>query len=119
MLKVAIVGCGGISRSHLNSWKQIPEAKIVGACDVEHPKPAPDVILRGMELLGSAPQETAYIGDTPIDAEAARRAGVHFIAVPTSNTEETLRAAGAKTICPSLRDLPGMILGGERKAAEQ
>ncbi|MDY3868726.1 MAG: HAD family hydrolase, partial [Pyramidobacter sp.] len=40
---------------------------IVGACDVEHPKPAPDVILRGMELLGSAPQETAYIGDTPID----------------------------------------------------
>ena len=34
MLKVAIVGCGGISRSHLNSWKQIPEAKIVGACDV-------------------------------------------------------------------------------------
>ena len=38
MLKVAIVGCGGISRSHLNSWKQIPEAKIVGACDVRAEK---------------------------------------------------------------------------------
>ncbi len=38
MLKVAIVGCGGISRSHLNSWKMIPEAKIVGACDVREEK---------------------------------------------------------------------------------
>lgn len=38
MLKVAIVGCGGISRSHLNSWKMIPEAKIVGACDIREEK---------------------------------------------------------------------------------
>ena len=33
--KVAIVGCGGISRAHGNAWKDLPEIDLVGACDVK------------------------------------------------------------------------------------
>ena len=29
MLKVGMLGMGGISRSHYTSWKQIPEAELV------------------------------------------------------------------------------------------
>lgn len=43
MLKVAIVGCGGISQSHLNSWEKIPEAKLVAACDIREEKLNPVV----------------------------------------------------------------------------
>ena len=34
MLKVGMLGMGGISRSHYTSWKQIPEAELVAVCDV-------------------------------------------------------------------------------------
>ncbi len=36
MLKVAMVGMGGISRSHRAAWKQIDEADIIAVCDVRH-----------------------------------------------------------------------------------
>lgn len=31
--RVAIVGCGGISRAHGDAWRNVPEIEIVGACD--------------------------------------------------------------------------------------
>ena len=33
--KVAIVGCGGISRAHGNASQHLPEIDFVGACDVK------------------------------------------------------------------------------------
>lgn len=43
MLKVCMVGCGGISRAHRNAWADIPEAKLVGACDIRKEKLDPVV----------------------------------------------------------------------------
>ncbi|MDO4739431.1 MAG: Gfo/Idh/MocA family oxidoreductase [Eubacteriales bacterium] len=34
MLKIGMVGMGGISRSHRAAWKQVEEAKIVCVCDI-------------------------------------------------------------------------------------
>lgn len=34
MLKVGLVGVGGISNAHINGWADIPEAKIVAMCDI-------------------------------------------------------------------------------------
>ena len=34
MLKVALLGIGGINEVHRNAWKQIPEAKVVCMCDI-------------------------------------------------------------------------------------
>ena len=44
-------------------------------------KPAPDVILRGMQALGVTPEETLMIGDAPSDMIAGKRAGVRTCAV--------------------------------------
>jgi len=44
-------------------------------------KPEPDVLLRAMEALGARPEETLMVGDSPVDVEAARRAGVRICAV--------------------------------------
>lgn len=54
---------------------------IVGAEDVVHHKPAPDALLRAMSLLRVEPREVLYAGDSLVDAEASRRAGVSFCAV--------------------------------------
>ena len=38
MLKVGMVGMGGISRSHTTSWAQIPEVKVTAVCDIRPEK---------------------------------------------------------------------------------
>ncbi len=44
-------------------------------------KPNPDVILRALDVLGAAPKDCLFIGDSVADMEAARRAGVRSCAV--------------------------------------
>ena len=33
-LRIGIIGCGGIARAHLNSYKQMPDVEIVAGCDL-------------------------------------------------------------------------------------
>lgn len=43
-------------------------------------KPCPDSITEAMKLLGALPQTTAYLGDTEVDAQTAKNAGIAFLA---------------------------------------
>lgn len=43
--------------------------------DVPHPKPDPTGIQQALEVLGIAADQSVYVGDTPMDLDAARRAG--------------------------------------------
>ncbi len=56
---------------------------IVGGEDVAHHKPHPEGLLKALTRLGVAPSRAVYVGDHVLDAEAARAAGVSFIAVQT------------------------------------
>ena len=49
---------------------------IVAGDEIEHPKPAPDGLLLACDRLGVKPAHAAYVGDSPLDLEAARNAGV-------------------------------------------
>lgn len=65
--------------------------------EVRHPKPSPEILFRLLELFahgGDAPLEAAYIGDTPVDVEAGKAAGVTTIGVTygLSNVSEMRRA---------------------------
>lgn len=44
-------------------------------------KPAPDVIFTSLRALGASPEECLFVGDSPADMEAGRRAGVKICAV--------------------------------------
>ncbi len=53
---------------------------VVGGDEVTLPKPAPDGLLETCSRLRLAPANCAYIGDSPLDVEAATRAGVLAVA---------------------------------------
>ncbi len=44
-------------------------------------KPAPDMVLRAMAELGAAPDKAVYIGDSEVDLETARNAGLTCVSV--------------------------------------
>ena len=53
---------------------------VVSSLDVQHPKPAPEALLKILDFFAVSPQKALYIGDSQIDELTARAAGVPFIA---------------------------------------
>lgn len=54
---------------------------IASALDKVPPKPAPDILQLCMERARVKPHQAIYVGDSPIDREAAEAAGVAFIGI--------------------------------------
>jgi len=54
---------------------------IVGGEDVPHHKPHPLPLIRALGRLRLEPDEALYLGDHPVDAQAAEAAGVPFVAI--------------------------------------
>lgn len=44
-------------------------------------KPEPDVLFKAMESLGAKPEDCLFVGDSPADMEAGKRAGIKTAAV--------------------------------------
>lgn len=69
--------------------------------DAEESKPAPDifnVVLKKLKIDGA---DAVVIGDTPYDAEAARKAGVRTVGVLCGGfSEDELRKAGCAEVYP-------------------
>jgi HAD superfamily hydrolase (TIGR01509 family) len=53
---------------------------VVTARDVPRPKPHPDGLNRILDVFDLAPGSMLYVGDSPLDAQAAAAAGVRFAA---------------------------------------
>jgi HAD superfamily hydrolase (TIGR01509 family) len=75
--------------------------------DAERSKPFPDIFraaLARLEPLG--PHEAIVVGDTPYDAEAARKAGIRSIGVLCGGfPEASLRSAGCMAVYKGPEDL--------------
>ena len=70
-------------------------------------KPAPDSVLRALELLGSSKDEAVYIGDSEVDYATALAAGLPYLIVTWGfRTKEELAATGAQCFI----DRPEQIL---------
>ena len=54
---------------------------VIGGEDVEQHKPHPQGLLEAIEQLESSTASAVYVGDSVVDAELAKRAGVPLIAV--------------------------------------
>jgi len=61
---------------------------VLGSDEVAHAKPAPDIVIRALELLSTAPQDAVMIGDAVTDLTAAKAAGVRAIAALWGETDE-------------------------------
>jgi len=68
---------------------------IVGGEDVAQHKPHPEGLLRALRLLDTDPPRAVYVGDHPVDAQAAARARIPFIGVLTGATDAEAWAAFA------------------------
>jgi HAD superfamily hydrolase (TIGR01509 family) len=93
--------CGHLERlAFLDDWDAI-----VCRADVAHAKPAPDLYLRAVELLGVAPDEAVALEDSPNGIASAKAAGLRCVAVPNPLTRD-LDLSGADVRLDSLADLP-------------
>ncbi len=81
-------------------------ALIVGGQDVTKNKPDPEGLNFAADKLGLKKTEILFCGDTVIDAETARRAGVDFCAVLNGTTPaEAFKEYPNVHIAPDLTDL--------------
>ena len=68
---------------------------VVGAADVSHGKPDPEIFLQAAAKLGAAPADCVVFEDAPAGIEAARRAGMTCVVVTTTLPRAQIAAMGA------------------------
>lgn len=74
-------------------------------------KPYPDTVQRVMTLFNCPPERALYVGDSDVDVETARNAGVDCAAVLWGfRSEESLRQAGAKVLVRTPAELAALVL---------
>ncbi len=79
---------------------------IVGSDMVEREKPHPEPLFMALGMLGAEPGEALYVGDSPVDAECAARAGVPFAGVLTGTAgREELEAFPHVCVAESLAEI--------------
>ena len=98
------------ARESVASLKLRAMPLICDGADVEHAKPAPDLLIKAAGLLDAEPTETWYVGDSKWDMVAAKAADMRAIAVLTgATTAEALTEAGADVIYPTLAEFMAEI----------
>lgn len=86
------------------------DASVCGE-EVPRSKPAPDGLLRLMDLLKRRPEETLYVGDAVMDVEAGRAAGVTPLAVSWGSPHpERLRSLDGVRTVGTVDELRGLLL---------
>ncbi len=78
---------------------------ITSGDDVSEGKPNPQVFLLAFERLGVEPRDGVVIEDAPAGIQAGVRAGAAILGVTTTQTEDTLREAGAQMVVSSLAEV--------------
>jgi HAD superfamily hydrolase (TIGR01509 family) len=75
--------------------------------DAERSKPEPDIFEAALDRLGApAPEDVVVVGDSPYDAQAARKAGIEVVGLLSGGfPEEELRAVGCSAVFRDPEDL--------------
>jgi phosphoglycolate phosphatase len=91
-------------------FANVPFAAVLGEQPGVPPKPDPTGARQIVSALGVPPGEVLYLGDTSIDMETARRAGMTPLgALWGFRSREELVAAGARAVIGHPRDVPGWL----------
>jgi len=109
--RLGIATSSGRALPFLDRWgvRQLFDG-IVGREDVEIRKPHPEPVLKCLGHLELAPQETVYIGDSPIDIQAGKAAGSYTIGVLTGTSpQHILHLESPDHILPSVAGLSSIL----------
>jgi HAD superfamily hydrolase (TIGR01509 family) len=109
--RLGIATSSGRALPFLDRWgvRQLFDG-IVGREDVEIRKPHPEPVLKCLGHLGLAPQETVYIGDSPIDIQAGKAAGSYTVGVLTGTSpQHILHLESPDHILPSVAGLSSIL----------
>ena len=98
----------GILTRHLRLKKYFEY--ILCADRLKHIKPHPEILQKIMQRFKVKPEETLYIGDMTIDAQAGRRAGVKTIIVTTgSSTKFQIKKEKPYSVIKRVADLCSIL----------
>jgi pyrophosphatase PpaX len=78
---------------------------VVGGDETEHHKPHPEPLQLALERLGAAPEEAAYVGDSPFDMQAAKAAGLYAIGVSWGRIHTADKLTDADVIVDTAEEL--------------
>jgi len=85
------------------------DGRIFSGHEVPQTKPAPDVYLAAAAHLGKDPTRCLAVEDTPVGVTAGVAAGAEVWGYAAHGQEEALRAAGARHVFTSMKDLPALL----------
>lgn len=76
---------------------------VVSSLDVSHPKPHPESLFKILDFFGVQSKEAFYIGDSLIDYQTAKGAGVIFIAYKNKNLKADYHSDSMGNVLDILR----------------
>ena len=92
-------------------------AVLVGSDTAGAPKPDPRPFRAGARMLGTRPEHTAYVGDSPVnDVRGARDAGLIAVLLDRRAAHASPIAAEAHHAISTLAELSGIVRGPARSA---
>lgn len=93
----------------LDMWKDFN--MVIGGDSMPDKKPSPEPIIKILGELGVSPQDAVMVGDSPIDNEAGRAAGISTIGVTYGFRDKNeLLLSGFDILIDSIDELQNMIL---------
>ena len=84
---------------------------VVSALDVARPKPHPESLNKILDHFQFRSDEAVYIGDSVVDAEAARRAGIPLIAYKNPQLEADLHVESFRVLQEWMKERGGAPRG--------
>ncbi len=111
------------SRSHLSLDGFVRDMKlggyltyVLGAEDVERPKPDPAPVLKTLKDMGYSAAQTLVVGDMPYDILMGKGAGTATCGVSYGNsTREELLASGADSVIDAFSELEKLLERNDRQ----
>lgn len=89
---------------------------VVCADDVTRQKPHPEGLEQALGVLGVAPADAVYVGDTIVDLEMARAAGVPFVPIGGTIDDAAFHAHGTGPVWPSVAAWAAQIIDPSSRA---
>ena len=98
--------------SVLSDYGYLPFMEVViTRNDTARMKPRPDGLLDALKLLELESKDVLYVGDSILDVEAARKAGIKCASIPTGiHPVETLRKLSPDFVLESMQDTEKLVL---------